>query len=1199
MMMMMMNNRHQISYAMDNELMKKLRWAMSRKSVIASPPFQFHPDLGNGGGDSALNYQVLLQELVDTLTQSEHVQFTFANHKKRVETCRIFIALWRYLLRLKDVLPNKEKHLAFQLITCLMKRQEFDPIVHKKYDSLESQSNGTRFFSSLLGRGTSRTSNISNSNGNGSSASAQPAASMETAAQSSLPAQSHKPQLTDVMQEYKLLCEETILEVLLKLRKDGNKLYQEMYAYCAGVLAVCMFRLFDPDRRRHGENDSVQYEPSGELSPETTTDSDDMNMTEGENYMHFPPVEHMDVKNMSEIDRFFVFFKKRMMQFPHLRWIHDNASLSDVEKVMKSSRQCEILDMEIEARTSSFVDEQLLLSPETSNNTSNLIASDDDQHTSKVQWLKQFYGQLFRFNYYLCRRENDIMAPDTTIHDATNAKKGEQHPSPRQQHSEHIQTQLKEHIDDMFSVRDANAFSWIPSFSESSEFFYVFICEYVSQARALLSTHLNLHCSNIPHYRGLMIHYVQSLQNFDPRFHTTAPPSPTASAFQDCNIGSNATENGNTNTETTSQQVHHFYNPLRYLSMYRQHVSDKGAQNLSVKTKKSTLSSAKVFHQKTTQHQRTWSFEAQRKWVSASFVLLKNNPQFINLLLSLFIPSTKTYALNSEVFPLLEYMDLWFREYRNSHIDALQQRFQQQHEVEKIHFQQLRKRSSSTGGRSRLLHLLISPLQTSKDNRNNNNNAKSGGRNISGGGIPMAANRRNNVYETSVYLPAVGFPLHLFLNMVDQLIETNHFQTTVRTLILIYNTIDMFGTKEERTGLIQDCLLKKHFWELFLHWNEDTRACFHRILIYKVKRYTPPPQLIDIQMRLQQTHVLMLKKRQQQKAQAIEFGYSKPKESVPHPTSAGTKSQSRRSSILSGIKRAIPSRSSPSNVTASASVQWDPKIQLNGKVSMTKTHSKSVDSMVSLSRYHSDHEKLNHHDDGYHSDDNSSSQLSDSDTEDEASLTRSRNRLSLPPELMVHASNVIASSIGTSVDSLYGGTEDIHASLAAEEELDIVLKSKVDAFVQVVFITPPTVDIVQERLKKSQLRQVSSVQDEYSSKSHIIEQKQTHSLVAKSEMTTGNLRKREQSTQQDQKQSDEIVHIPHEMTIPHNLRVYIPQAKRAYKNILMEHQQWKSQIDEYFISHAHEVHLCDMLLIDIPFPTITFPQWDIRSDSNM
>ena len=60
----------------------------------------------------------------------------------------------------------------------------------------------------------------------------------------------------------------------------------------------------------------------------------------------------------------------------------------------------------------------------------------------------------------------------------------------------------------------------------------------------------------------------------------------------------------------------------------------------------------------------------------------------------------------------------------------------------------------------------------------------------------------------------------------------HHFQVTTKTLIFLYSILDTITGNERKEFLSK--FLKENFFELFLHWHQDTRIVFYRILVYKV-----------------------------------------------------------------------------------------------------------------------------------------------------------------------------------------------------------------------------------------------------------------------------------------------------------------------------------------------------------------------------
>ena len=77
-----------------------------------------------------------------------------------------------------------------------------------------------------------------------------------------------------------------------------------------------------------------------------------------------------------------------------------------------------------------------------------------------------------------------------------------------------------------------------------------------------------------------------------------------------------------------------------------------------------------------------------------------------------------------------------------------------------------------------------------------------------------------------------------FFSGINILLEHDHHLILAKTLLLIYNNIEIFLGKARAT-LMRDILLKKHFWRLFLHWNVDIRDLYIQLVVYKV--ILPPP----------------------------------------------------------------------------------------------------------------------------------------------------------------------------------------------------------------------------------------------------------------------------------------------------------------------------------------------------------------------
>jgi hypothetical protein len=171
-----------------------------------------------------------------------------------------------------------------------------------------------------------------------------------------------------------------------------------------------------------------------------------------------------------------------------------------------------------------------------------------------------------------------------------------------------------------------------------------------------------------------------------------------------------------------------------------------------------------------------------KNWLGSTFTILVN-PRFVSLLMDMFFGDTNGYDLD-QVFFTLDLMDGWFNQLRTFRL-----RSQQRHVIQ------------------------------------------------------LALHRRSCIHEsTSLYpidilmgiLPN-NFNTTKFERAIEMLVNTDHFQIVTRTLIFIYNVLDMY-TGCERLKFTYELLLKNRFYELFLHWNYDVRACFYRILTYKINR---------------------------------------------------------------------------------------------------------------------------------------------------------------------------------------------------------------------------------------------------------------------------------------------------------------------------------------------------------------------------
>jgi len=84
------------------------------------------------------------------------------------------------------------------------------------------------------------------------------------------------------------------------------------------------------------------------------------------------------------------------------------------------------------------------------------------------------------------------------------------------------------------------------------------------------------------------------------------------------------------------------------------------------------------------------------------------------------------------------------------------------------------------------------------------------------------------------HLPA-NFDCSYFASCLQILFNFDHHQIVNRVISVLYNNSDAFsGTA--RKGLFLDFLVKKNFFNLFLHWDDNIRNAFHQLLVFKACR---------------------------------------------------------------------------------------------------------------------------------------------------------------------------------------------------------------------------------------------------------------------------------------------------------------------------------------------------------------------------
>jgi hypothetical protein len=79
------------------------------------------------------------------------------------------------------------------------------------------------------------------------------------------------------------------------------------------------------------------------------------------------------------------------------------------------------------------------------------------------------------------------------------------------------------------------------------------------------------------------------------------------------------------------------------------------------------------------------------------------------------------------------------------------------------------------------------------------------------------------------------FDLKSFEALLDDIIDSMHFELIIRCLILVYHSLECFDGRP-RLLFFSEWILRKHFFHFFLHWCCDVRLCFQRICMFKAER---------------------------------------------------------------------------------------------------------------------------------------------------------------------------------------------------------------------------------------------------------------------------------------------------------------------------------------------------------------------------
>eukprot|EP01028_Stygiella_incarcerata_P006342 TRINITY_DN2591_c0_g1_i1.p1 TRINITY_DN2591_c0_g1~~TRINITY_DN2591_c0_g1_i1.p1 ORF type:complete len:607 (-),score=170.27 TRINITY_DN2591_c0_g1_i1:67-1887(-) len=79
------------------------------------------------------------------------------------------------------------------------------------------------------------------------------------------------------------------------------------------------------------------------------------------------------------------------------------------------------------------------------------------------------------------------------------------------------------------------------------------------------------------------------------------------------------------------------------------------------------------------------------------------------------------------------------------------------------------------------------------------------------------------------------FDLKSFEALLDDIIDSMHFELIIRCLILVYHSLECFDGRP-RLLFFSEWILRKHFFHFFLHWCRDVRLCYQRICVFKAER---------------------------------------------------------------------------------------------------------------------------------------------------------------------------------------------------------------------------------------------------------------------------------------------------------------------------------------------------------------------------
>ncbi|EQC25555.1 hypothetical protein SDRG_16573 [Saprolegnia diclina VS20] len=95
-----------------------------------------------------------------------------------------------------------------------------------------------------------------------------------------------------------------------------------------------------------------------------------------------------------------------------------------------------------------------------------------------------------------------------------------------------------------------------------------------------------------------------------------------------------------------------------------------------------------------------------------------------------------------------------------------------------------------------------------------------------------AYNHRASSADDRGQLPE-SLDIVVYLGALRSALASSHFQILLKVLAFFYATIDLFDSTRRRR-VVSELLLHDHFFQLFLHWNEEVRRMYAHVLVYKL-----------------------------------------------------------------------------------------------------------------------------------------------------------------------------------------------------------------------------------------------------------------------------------------------------------------------------------------------------------------------------